>query len=859
MTAPALRSVDYKRYLRQGVEQMRRQLYSSAAAELAKCQQIKPDDPELLFQLARLHLARGDDPDVAVALLQKAIDRDRRMVKAHRVLYVIYSLVLNQSQRAATHRAAVERLYGALGTLEMEATDFELGLRRQPPAYGEVSGSSPAGDDRSRLARAVAKLEWAGEYDPGPAVLAMEQLMREYPHLTALRLVYAITLLHRDVRVQSVDRPDLPPVSSRLILDYVQSHLQRVWDQSVPGLPIASRTIDNLARTGIRMGDYDEAVMHLDNLLGETSDVSARRRFLALKGMSRYKQHRYDEAVRLLEKAVRGETPRARAYFPNLWSLHLAYEKAGVPVDGRELPFGFRHDLPMPGAEAPLRFKDVAARWGINKFDGLGPSAWGDYDRDGDFDLFVCGCDSYGALYRNDGDRFRDVSVEAGLFHAQSGFSATFQDYDNDGYPDLYIGRDGWNGPVPNSLYHNNGDGTFTEITEAAGVGHSGSSFVHSWLDYDRDGFLDLYVANGITGGGDLNVLYHNTGDGTFTDATASAGLLDRPGTKTIGVAIGDYDKDGWPDILLGGYNGPHRLYHNRGDGTFEDLAVRAGLTSPPWERRRYVSFFFDYDNDTYPDILMTCLARWPHTLMAISDHYSSTPGRLQEELFRAAPKLYRNNRDGTFTDVSRQAGLLYPIGIMGANVADVDNDGFQDIYFATGDPSINRMEPDRFFRNNGDGTFTDWTFATGLGNLGKGHGVTFVDIDGDGDLDIYVPEGGFVHSDAWENAFYLNLQATGNSWLHIDLEGGPSNRDAVGTSVTVTAGGMTQLRQVKGGRGFGSSDSPTVEFGLAKAGIVDRVQLSWPSGAHQVFENVGVNQRIFVREGQPWTALKRE
>ena len=128
-------------------------------------------------------------------------------------------------------------------------------------------------------------------------------------------------------------------------------------------------------------------------------------------------------------------------------------------------------------------------------------------------------------------------------------------------------------------------------------------------------------------------------------------------------------------------------------------MAARARLFSPKWERGRYVSFFFDYDNDTYPDILMTCLARWPHTLMAISDHYSSTPGRLKEELFRAPPKLYRNNRDGTFTDVSRQAGLLYPIGIMGANVADVDNDGFQDIYFATGDPRINRMEPDRFFR----------------------------------------------------------------------------------------------------------------------------------------------------------------
>ena len=138
---------------------------------------------------------------------------------------------------------------------------------------------------------------------------------------------------------------------------------------------------------------------------------------------------------------MRGDGPDSRAYFPNSWNLHLAYEAAGIPVARRELPFRFRSDLPLPGADPPLRFEDVAARMGVNKFDGLGPSAWGDYDGDGDFDLFTCGCDSYGALYRNDGDRFRDVSVEAGLLDVQSGFSATFQDYDNDGYRDLYIGR----------------------------------------------------------------------------------------------------------------------------------------------------------------------------------------------------------------------------------------------------------------------------------------------------------------------------------------------------------------------------------------------------------------------------------
>jgi len=847
--------------MRQGLDLMRRGLLESAAAELENCRSIRPHDSELLFHTARLRLAQGADVKSVLRFLEEAIILDERMVKAHRLLYVLHTKE-GQRETAAIHRAAVVRLYGALGAVEMDATDYHLGRRRDEPAYAKVSEPTAEDAAQTRFAQAARQLERVGYYDPGRAVPAMESLLREYPDLTALRLFYAEKILYNEVRIYRPGRSDLPPVSSRLIMDYAQIHFERVIDRSPPGGKIASKALFGLATTALRMGDYDDAVVHLDNLLSDQSAAANDRSWwLSLKGLARYKQHRFTEAVPLLEKAIRGNAQNSvtLSLFSDWWNLHLAYEDGGIPLAQRTMPFRFRPGLPLPGDEAPLSFKDIAAEMGVNKFDGLGPSAWCDYDHDGDFDLFVCGCDSYGALYRNDGDRFRDVSAEAGLFHVQSGFSATLQDYDNDGCCDLYIGRDGWNGPAPNSLYRNNGDGTFTDRTDSAGVGHPGSSFVHSWLDYNRDGFLDLYVANGIVGGGDTNVLYRNNGDGTFTDATAEAGLKERRGTKTIGFAIGDYDKDGWPDLFVGGWNGPHRLYRNGANGTFREVAVKAGLTSPSWESSRYVSFFFDYDNDTWPDILMTNLAPFARVVMGISKAYSQLPAEERETLFKMAPKLYRNNRDGTFTDVSRNAGFLYPIGVMGANVADVDNDGFQDVYFATGDPAVARMEPDRFFRNNGDGTFTDWTFATGLGNLGKGHGVTFVDIDHDGDLDMYVPEGGFVHGDAWENAFYRNLQATGNGWLHIDLQGDPSNRDAVGTSLTVTAGGMTQLRQVKGGRGFGSSDSPTVEFGLGKSKTVERLEIRWPSGTHQSFEAVGVNQRIFVHEGRPWVAHSKD
>jgi hypothetical protein len=218
--------------------------------------------------------------------------------------------------------------------------------------------------------------------------------------------------------------------------------------------------------------------------------------------------------------------------------------------------------------------------------------------------------------------------------------------------------------------------------------------------------------------------------------------------------------------------------------------------------------------------------------------------------LLTVGPRLHRNNGDGTFTDVSVEAGFVHPIGVMGANVADLDNDGDTDVYFGTGDPKIGRMEPDRFYRNNGDGTFTDMTFAVGLGNTGKGHGVTFIDLDGDGDLEIYAPEGGFWHGDPYPNALYLNKQTTGNHWLHVDLVGRESNRDAVGTRLTVMAGGRRVYREIYGGRGFGSSDSPTVEFGLGPATRVDSLELVWPSGKTQTFRDLPVDRRILIEEG---------
>jgi tetratricopeptide (TPR) repeat protein len=857
---PAPEASEFSRRLRLGVEQLRRYLPDSARAEFDRCAEMRPEDPELMFHQARLALMPGAaDPDAAIGLLERVVVLRPDSVKAQRLLHELELRRDGASDPA--RREAILAVYGQLGLFEMashdayvtaEASSFLSFVEEQP-------GLTHLETYRT-LRAALLKLNRQGGYDPDAAVPVIERTMRRFPDLALVRLAYAQKLILGEIRISSIDRPDLPPMSSTLIIDMAQYHYEQAFDQVDPGSRLALGSLFMLSHLALLMGDYDEAVAYLDIRMAQPDVPPAFHRFLiGRRGLVRYKQRRFDEAIALLDEALEGTNPRSPAAQPFRWVQHLTYDDAETPPEQPRHGFPLREDFVRPPGPLPFDFEDVAPQYRIDKRDGAGPSAWGDYDRDGDFDLFVTGADSYGALYRNDGTVFTDVSREAGLFQVDSGFSATFIDYDNDGWPDLHIGRNGWNGPMPNALYHNGGDGTFSDVTERAGLADSGSSFVCAWSDVDRDGDIDLMVANGITGGGDTNRLYRNNGDGTFSDDTERAGLAEPSGLKTVGLAFGDGDLDGWPDLFVSGFGTRNRYYRNRGDGTFEEIALEAGLAGDPRPTSGYVSFFVDYDNDLDLDILKTNLAPWRHVLAGLAAPFGSYPAPQREEMLLTCPKLYRNNGDGTFAEVGEQAGLTDPIGIMGAGVADLDNDGWQDLYFGTGDPAIERMEPDRFLRNNGDGTFTDVTFAVGLGNTGKGHGVTFTDVDGDGDLEIYAPEGGFVHGDAWPNAFYLNGQDTGHHWLHLDLVGRKSNRDALDTMLIVHAGEMRLLREVHNGDGFGSSSSPTVEFGLGEARSIDRLEVRWSSGTVQTFDDVPVDRRIVLREGERWVAWSRD
>ena len=551
------------------------------------------------------------------------------------------------------------------------------------------------------------------------------------------------------------------------------------------------------------------------------------------------------------EKAVANfkESLRLKPRDPEtLWNIRTAFSKLGGYPEGLPDEFKIQVEERGPGgpalvhAKLPDRlFTDVAPNLKMDKVDGGRGSAWGDYDNDGDLDIVAVGTYQPHALYRNNGDgSFTNTAVQAGIADARGGWGSLFADYDNDGYLDLYITRGGWAGAAENTLYRNNGDGTFTDVTHAAGVADAQSSFCAAWADYDNDGYLDLYIADGVIGDGAANVLYHNNGDGTFTNTADEAGVAHTG--NSLGTAWGDYNKDGYMDLHLVNYGQSNVLYRNNGDGTFTDVTLETGMNLRI--TAAFVTFFLDVDNDTDLDIFISNSGSFEAFIAG------QIAGAALHDSDRQV--LYRNNGDGTFTDVTREVGLFCAFGAMGANFGDVNNDGYLDIYLATGAPQMGRLERDALFLNNGTQksiSFTDATVALGLGNLGKGHGVTFGDADGDGDVDIYVPVGGAFIGDQWHNLFYQN-RGTDCNYITVELVGVKSNRDGIGAKVTLTVDGGSIYREVSSGGGFGSTNSIPLEIGLGKNTRVKVLDIVWPSGLVDTYRNLSVNQRLVITEG---------
>ena len=513
------------------------------------------------------------------------------------------------------------------------------------------------------------------------------------------------------------------------------------------------------------------------------------------------------EAARGLFEAFLAKAP---ADLEVRWLLNLAHMVLGrypgdVPKAHLLPPSVFRSEGRLP------RFVDVAPQAGLGRRDAAGGTVADDLDGDGLVDIVLSSVDPCSPLrfYRNRGDgTFEDRSEDAKVLDQLGGINLVQTDYDNDGRLDLFVMRGGWESAIRNSLLRNEGDGRFRDVTRTAGLS-SGAHATHSvaWADYDNDGWLDVFVGHELT----PSQLFRNRGDGTFEDVSARARVDATAFTK--GVAFGDYDKDGDPDLYVSNFRGPNFLYRNNGDGTFTDVAATLGVQGPSMT---FPTWFFDYDNDGWLDIFVGSF------LFSIDPSSSSTTS-----VRARSPNtltLYRNRGDGTFADVTRQVGLDRVVPAMGANFGDLDNDGFLDVYLGTGTPSLAALVPNIMLKNDAGKRFLDVTEATGTGHLQKGHGVAFADYDNDGDEDVVLNVGGSFPGDSYDDALFQNPGGSGNHWISIRLVGVKTNRAAIGAQITVRSKGdasKLRYREVSSGGSFGAQ-SLTQHVGLGRATSIE-------------------------------------
>lgn len=482
-----------------------------------------------------------------------------------------------------------------------------------------------------------------------------------------------------------------------------------------------------------------------------------------------------------------------------------------------------------------------------------GGAAFLDYDQDGYMDIYACSGTwikgfskseepeelPKNRLYRNNQDgTFEDVTEKARVGGPWYSMGVTIGDYNNDGYPDIYVSNNG-----SNTLYKNNGDGTFKDITKRAKVGGDKCSVGAVWLDYDNDGLLDLYVGNylnfdpeykyyyapdGFPGplayDSQKDVLYHNQGDGVFEDVTEKMGIIDIDG-RAMGVGAADYDDDGFVDIYVANDHTVNFLWHNDQGKGFTDRGVMSGTGfSQAGEATVSMSVdFADYNGDELLDMFIS------------DDNYCS---------------LYKNLGNGVFSDKSYFSGISVASGQFvgwSSSFFDYDNDGDVDIFKSNGELKHTYGQEDQLFENIGDGKFQDVSVERSqyFREENVGRGACLGDYDNDGDIDIFI-----VNLDS-HSKFIRNNKGNQNNWLTLNLIGQTSNRDAVGSRIKIIAGGKVQTAQKKSTTGYLSQNDSRIHFGIVKNDIIEKIEIKWPSGKFQVLENVEANQILTVKEPQ--------
>jgi enediyne biosynthesis protein E4 len=531
-------------------------------------------------------------------------------------------------------------------------------------------------------------------------------------------------------------------------------------------------------------------------------------------------------------------------------------------------PLGFH--LVDVTSQAGVRFQHNSGAYGGKLLpETLGSGcAFLDYDSDGWQDILLINAMDWPGdkrqrstlrLYRNNRNgTFADVTQSAGLDIEMYGMGVAVGDYNNDGFPDILITCVG-----QNRLFRNTGKGTFVDVTRASGLqGRQAFSTSALWFDYDRDGLLDLFVCNYVRWSpehdvfcsldgktksyctpeayrGDTCWLFHNRGDGTFEDVTATSGVFDSS-SKSLGVAMFDYDQDGWPDLLVANDTQPNKLYRNLGNGKFKDVAVEAGLAfSAEGKARAGMGVDIgDFENSGKPGIAIT---------------------NFDNEMIG----LYRAVRPGVYDDISVAAGIGLPsrntLGF-GCGFLDADLDGSLDLAVANGhiDETVRNIrgnvgyaQPPQFFLNQGNGKFRDVAAEAG-GEFAQpkvGRGLAYGDFDRDGDLDI------LLTTNNGPAFLYRNDQTAGNRSIRFRLVGTKSNRDAIGTTVRIFYNGQSQRRMVRGGSSYLSQSELPVTFGLGKRDKIDRVTVEWPNGGTEEYKDLAAGRTYKCTETKGVTA----
>jgi FG-GAP-like repeat/ASPIC and UnbV len=558
----------------------------------------------------------------------------------------------------------------------------------------------------------------------------------------------------------------------------------------------------------------------------------------------------WEKAAEVLLREIRESDSTDREAYLTRWLFNLAHRMGGTFPEG--VPPELRIPAPFSSNPSLQAFPEIAQRMGVDVLGQAGASVMDDFTGDGKLDLMTSSFHFTDQLrfFVNRGDgTLEDRTESAGIKGLVGGLVLRHADYDNDGDLDVYILRGGWEKKEgqPNSLLRNNGDGTFDDVTEWAGMLEYGPTGTAAWSDFDNDGWLDLYVGTEAEmrespPRPNAPRLFHNNRDGTFTDVASEVGLGDPGFTK--GATWGDFDNDGWPDLYLSRFDEPNHLYRNPGTwpgGHFEEVSAAAGVQAP---LHSLPAWFWDYDNDGWLDILSLGydFEPWDEVadIMGV-EHDSDTV------------HLFRNRGDGTFEDVTAQVGLDRVFFTMGSEFGDLDNDGFLDFYAGTGMPPMSILFPNRMFRNIGGERFEDVS-AAGFAHLGKGHGGAFGDIDEDGDLDFYAVIGGASRGDRQRNVFFEN-PGNDNNWVTLRLQGVHTNRSAVGVRIAVAVDGPSGEREIYrwvGGRSSFGGSSLQEEIGIGDATRIVRIRVFWPtSGDRMEFTNVLINQAYRIVEGQ--------